>query len=132
MSDEASTPKIGTVAWIDLTVDDAEQVRDFYSLVVGWQPASVDMGEYSDFNMNAPATGEPIAGVCHKRGSNAELPSKWMIYIIVENVDDSADRCRELGGKVLVEPKGMGSHGRYCVIEDPARATAALFEPAAQ
>ena len=28
-------PKVGTVAWIDLTVDDAEQVKDFYSLVVG-------------------------------------------------------------------------------------------------
>ncbi len=130
MSDEANSAKVGTVAWIDLTVDDAEQVRDFYSVVVGWQPSSVEMDGYSDFNMNTPASGEPIAGVCHKRGSNADLPSKWMIYIIVENVDESADRCKELGGKVLVGPKGMGSNGRYCVIEDPAGATAALFEQA--
>jgi len=54
-----------------------------------------------------------------------------MIYIVVENVEESAVSCSELGGKVLVGPKDMGSYGRYCVIEDPAGATAALFEPAA-
>jgi hypothetical protein len=123
-------PAVGTVAWIDLTVDDAEGVKNFYSSVVGWQTSDVDMGDYCDFNMNAPASGDAVAGVCHKRSSNAELPSKWMIYIIVANVDESAVRCAELGGKVLVEPKEMGSHGRYCVIEDPAGATSALFEPA--
>ncbi len=123
-------PGVGTVGWIDLTVDDAEGVRDFYSGVVGWQTSDVDMGEYSDFTMNAPATGDAVAGVCHKRGGNAGLPSKWMVYFIVANADESAARCTELGGKVLVEPKDMGSHGRYCVIEDPAGATCALFEPA--
>jgi len=130
MSDDAIKPKVGTVVWIDLTVNDAEQVRDFYSLVVGWQPSSVDMDGYCDFNMNAPASGEPIAGVCHARGSNAGLPAKWMIYIIVDDVEESAQRCTDLGGKVLVGPKGMGSHGKYCVIEDPAGAVAALFEQA--
>lgn len=123
-------PAVGSVAWIDLTVDDAEVVRDFYSQVVGWQTSDVDMGEYCDFNMNVPVSGDAVAGVCHKRGSNARLPSKWMIYIIVANIDQSAASCTQLGGKVLVGPKEMGSHGRYCVIEDPAGATAALFEPA--
>lgn len=123
-------PAVGTVAWIDLTVDDAGGVKDFYRDVVGWKTSDVDMGGYSDFNMNVPSTGDPVAGVCHKRGSNAELPSKWMIYVIVANVNESAARCAELGGKVLVEPKQMGDHGRYCVIEDPAGATCALFEPA--
>ncbi len=129
MSDER--PKVGTVAWIDLTVDDAGAVKDFYRQVVGWQSEDVDMGDYCDFNMNAPETGEAVAGVCHKQGSNVDLPSKWMIYIVVENVEESAVSCSELGGKVLVGPKDMGSYGRYCVIEDPAGATAALFEPAA-
>jgi predicted enzyme related to lactoylglutathione lyase len=103
MSEER--PKVGTVVWIDLTVDDATSVRDFYRQVVGWQTDDVDMGDYCDFSMNAPETGESAAGVCHKRDSNAELPSTWMIYIVVENVDESAARCTELGGNVLVGPK---------------------------
>ncbi len=123
-------PETGSIGWIDLTVDDAEQARDFYVEVVGWKHEPVDMGGYSDFNMKSPADGEPRAGVCHRRGGNAGQPSCWMIYINVDDLDRSIERCRALGGEVLAGPKGAGGHGRYCVIKDPAGAVAALFEPA--
>lgn len=122
--------KVGTIGWTDLTVPDAEAIRDFYSDVVGWKTLPVGMGEYDDFNMTNPETSEPVVGVCHKRGTNADLPSQWMIYINVENLDKSVARCTELGGKIIVASKNMGSMGRYCVIEDPAGAVSALFEPA--
>jgi predicted enzyme related to lactoylglutathione lyase len=32
------------VAWQDLTVPNAEAIRDFYAVVVGWRPEPVDMG----------------------------------------------------------------------------------------
>lgn len=119
--------KHGTVGWMDLTVPDAESVRDFYEAVVGWKSEPVDMGEYSDFNMVAEGTGSPVAGVCHSRGSNAELPPVWMVYIVVPDLDASIGKCKELGGEVLVEPRGAGG-GRYCVIKDTAGAVCALFE----
>lgn len=127
MSETKKHP-IGSIGWIDLTVPDAAQLRDFYAIVTGWLPSGVDMGGYSDFNMNSPETGEPMAGICHAREANAELPSQWLIYITVEDVDQSAARSRELGGTVLVGPKEMNGYGRYCVIRDPAGAVAALFE----
>jgi predicted enzyme related to lactoylglutathione lyase len=125
MSDGNSTGKIG---WIDITVDDAESLRDFYAEVTGWVPQDVSMGDYSDFNMTIPGSGEPAAGICHARGSNAELPPQWMIYITVENADASAATCTKLGGKVLVGPKAMGD-ARYCVVQDPSGAVAALYQP---
>jgi hypothetical protein len=126
----AFTPKMGTVGWIDLTVADAAAVRAFYSQVTGWASSPVSMGDYDDYNMVAPGTEEPAAGICHARGSNADLPPQWLIYITVADVDASASRCVELGGKILAGPRGMGSYGRYCVIQDPAGAVAALFTPA--
>lgn len=124
--------KHGTVGWMDLTVSDAEGIRDFYEEVVGWKPEPVDMGEYSDFNMVAAGTGSPVAGVCHSRGSNAELPAVWMVYIVVPDIEASISKCTDLGGEVLVEPRGAGG-GRYSVIKDPAGAFCALFEtPPAQ
>ena len=129
MSDQA-TSDVGTIGWTDLTVENAEEISTFYGEVVGWKPDPVDMGGYSDFTMNAPSTGTAIAGICHARGSNASLPAQWLVYITVVDVDQSAKRCAELGGTILVEPKSMGSHGRYCVIQDPAGAVAALFTPA--
>jgi len=129
MSD-ASKPEIGSITWTDLTVPNAEEVKSFYSEVAGWKFAPVDMGGYNDYNMNLPMSEKTVAGVCHARGVNAELPAQWLIYINVANVDNSAKCCVALGGKVLAGPKDMGGYGRVCVIQDPAGAVAALFEPA--
>lgn len=122
-------PAIGSITWADLTVEDANALRDFYRAVVGWDSAEVDMGGYSDFGMQAPDGGAAVAGICHARGSNAELPPQWLVYITVGNLDQSIERCRELGGSIIAGPKSMGSQGRYCVLRDPAGAVAALFEP---
>jgi predicted enzyme related to lactoylglutathione lyase len=128
---DSRKPAVGTVGWIDLTVENAEEIMAFYNAVVGWTTSPVDMGDYSDFNMNTPESGEPVAGVCHARGGNADIPPHWMIYITVEDVDESITQCRERGGEVVVAPRDMGAHGRYCVIRDPAGAVAALIAPPA-
>ena len=118
----------GKVGWIDITVDDAAGLRDFYADVVGLAPEAVSMGEYDDFNMTMPASGEPVCGICHARGSNRDLPGGWMVYFVVDDVDASAAACTAKGGNVLVEPRGLAG-GRFCVLEDPSGATAALYQP---
>ena len=87
-NDRATAMKPGTIGWIDLTVDDAEGVRDFYQEVVGWKSDPVDMGDYNDYSM-VPTEGDAVAGICHARGGNAAMPSTWTIYIIVENHQES-------------------------------------------
>ena len=125
MSDKSQVGKIG---WIDMTVDDADGIRAFYKTVVGWGSESVSMGDYSDYSMTMPASGEAVSGICHARGGNAELPSGWLIYIVVEDVEKSATACTENGGEVVVPIKGLAG-GRFCVIRDPAGSTAALYQP---
>lgn len=125
----ADDTQVGKIGWIDITVDNASGLRDFYAEVTGWKPENVNMGEYRDFVMAMPGNGEPAAGICHSRGDNAELPAQWLIYIIVADVDDSAAECANRGGKVLLGPKPL-SGGRFCVIEDPSGAVAALYQPA--
>ena len=121
-------PEIGTITWRDLTVKDATKLRDFYSRVVGWKTSEVKMGDYSDYCMHVPTSDEVVAGVCHARGHNANLPPQWLMYITVKDVDRSAARCKKLGGKVLVKPRPMAG-GRFCVIRDPAGAVCALYRP---
>lgn len=120
--------EVGKIGWIDMTVDDASGVRDFYKTVVGWETDDVDMGGYSDYVMKMPGSGEGVTGVCHARGSNADLPSGWLIYIVVADVEQSAAACAAHGGKVVVEPRGLAG-GRFCIIEDPAGSVAALYQP---
>ncbi len=125
-----STPnEIGTVVWQDLTVPDAETVRDFYSAVVGWQSEAVDMGGYDDYNMLSPSGGETVAGICHARSVNSDLPAQWLIYFAVESIIRSVDECRHRGGTVIVEPRELAGQ-MFCVVRDPAGAVCALAGPA--
>jgi predicted enzyme related to lactoylglutathione lyase len=121
-----TTPGPGSISWQDLTVDDAERVRDFYQAVVGWKPETISMGAYSDFVMKAD--NDTVAGICHARGSNADLPPVWLIYITVEDLDHSLQECQRLGGALVSAPRSYGG-GRYCVIKDPAGALCAIYQP---
>lgn len=116
---------IGSIGWLDLTVDDADGVRDFYTRVVGWESEALDMGGYSDYVMKSPG-GEARAGVCHARGGNAGLPAQWIAYFVVADLDAAVARVEESGGEVIVPERSAGG-GRYVVIRDPAGAVAALY-----
>ena len=118
-------PSIGRIEWMDLNVVEASQVKDFYCAVVGWDSSEVEMGSYSDFNINLPGTHATVAGVCHARGSNAHLPNQWLIYVRVANVKDSVAKCEKLGGKLLNGPRRIAG-SNFCVIQDPAGAVLAL------
>jgi uncharacterized protein len=119
--------RLGTIAWVDLTVPDAPQLREFYAAVTGWVPEALSMGDYDDYVMNAPVSGTATAGVCHSRGANADLPQHWIVYIIVDDLDKRLAECRARGGDVIAGPKSMGGTARYAVIRDPAGAVAALY-----
>jgi predicted enzyme related to lactoylglutathione lyase len=126
MADE-HVPEVGSIGWMNLTVAEADSVRDFYTSVVGWGVEACDMGGYSDYTMTT-ASGKPVSGVCWSKGVNAGIPPAWLMYITIADMDASIAKVLELGGKVLVGPKSMGK-ARYAVIEDPAGANCALYQP---
>ena len=121
-------PKFGKILWQDLTVENAEEVKNFYQQVVGWNSSVVNQGTYNDFNIH-PQTGseEVIAGICHKRGALQNFPSQWLLYITVENLNDSIEKSKPLGGKTIEGPKKMGKSS-YAIVQDPAGAYFVLFE----
>jgi len=122
---KSKKPEVGSVGWIDLTVEDAPALRDFYAAVVGWKPEPVPMGEYDDYSMT-DGRGTPRAGVCHRRGSNAGLPAAWIAYFVVADLERSLAEVRARGGEVLEPPRGEG--GRFAVVRDPAGAVCALYQ----
>ena len=119
----------GKIGWIDLTCENATAVKDFYSQVTGWASTSVPVADYEDYCVHPSADADPVAGICHQRGANAEIPSQWMIYINVADLQASMDKCRELGGEIVCPARDMGGYGTMCIIKDPAGAVAALIQP---
>ncbi|MBK7702430.1 MAG: VOC family protein [bacterium] len=127
MSDEMGVP-IGTVGWFDLTVEDAEGLRDFYGEVAGWSYELVPMEGYDDYLM-INRDGGVVAGICHARGPNTGLPPRWLAYVTVADLEASLEACAARGGRVIAGPRSLGEYGTFCVICDPAGAHVALLQP---
>jgi uncharacterized protein len=117
---------IGKIVWRDLTVPNADEIKDFYVHVIGWHADEHDMGDYADHNIRTSPTEEPIAGICHARGMNANVPAQWLIYVQVDDVHAAVQRCRDAGGSIVDGPRKMGASD-FCVIKDPAGAVLALI-----
>lgn len=118
-------PAPGRIGWIDLTVPAADAVRDFYSAVAGWTAAPVSMGDYDDYAMVPAGGGDAVAGICHARGPNADLPPQWMIYIVVDDLDGAMARVKAHGGEVV---HGPGENRPMATVRDPAGAMFALWQ----
>lgn len=119
--------KSGRILWHDLTVEDAKGISSFYQEITGWEKESLSMWDYEDFIMKSPEDKEVIAGICHAKGANQDLPAQWLMYIVVENLNKSLETCKKMGGKIIGEKRKMDD-GFYCLIQDPAGAYVMLSE----
>ena len=115
--DDYTPPPIGTMASIENTSDNADAVREFYSSVLGWEVQTISMGDYDDYAMTAPG-GEWVAGICHRRGPNADLPGGWIPCIRVASVEQAVAAAINLGGKQRGNTREIGPGSSYAVIED--------------
>lgn len=117
--------KQGHIGWVDLTVRNAVEMRDFYTAVAGWRPEGQDMGGYEDFSMFTPE-GDCVAGICHQKGQNSRIPPQWLVYIVIEDLDASVDRALAMGAEMVDDRRTEGN--LFCVLQDPAGAAFALFQ----
>lgn len=122
---------LGSVIGFDISVPDADGLRDFYRAVIGWGCTGLDMGDYEDYFMTVSPGNETVAGICHARGINADLPPVWLAYVSVPDIDAAIVAVRANGGETVTPVKGDPGSWRYCVIRDPAGAHIALMQAGA-
>lgn len=119
--------KIGEMAWLDLSVKNATEVKDFYQQVIGWSSEPVSMGDYNDYTMMSSESNDAVGGICHATGVNSELPPAWLPYFLVQDIERSVAHTTSNGGELVTEVKTMGAD-KYVVIKDPAGAVCALYQ----
>ncbi len=117
---------LGKVGWLDITVDDASGLKDFYKDVVGWGVEAASMGDYDDYVMMDSA-GEAVGGICHARGGNKAVPPGWMPYFTVASMDDALKAAGAAGGTVVDGSRGAGG-GTMAIVRDPAGCHFALYQ----
>ena len=114
----------GMFVWRELMTDDVEGARRFYGELFAWSWKGEDMGPAGKYWL-ASRDGKQVGGAMQKPAGVA-MPSAWSSYVLVDDVDAAADRCKAAGGRVLRAPDDIPNVGRFAVLADPS---GAVFQP---
>ncbi len=122
---EAKCPKTGVISWNELVAVDESAARKFYTGLFHWRTQPFAGGDgYTLFMQGDTNVGGMMK--CPKPG----MPSHWLAYVTVEDVDATAANATKLGGKVVMPPFDVPTVGRIAVLTDPQGAAIGVFKPA--
>ncbi len=113
-----------TLAWNELRTRDPDGAKAFYSGLFGWEPmAFPDMEGYTIWTVGGSAPENGKGGMIDMATipMPAEVPPHWDVNFAVADADETAARCAELGGTVIVPPMDIPV-GRMAGLQDPAGA----------
>jgi len=113
----------GAFTWFELATTDVEGAKKFYSELLGWKFDSMgpDFGNYDVVNLN----GRGIGGISPKPDSAPV--SMWGTVIAVTNVEESAEKVKELGGTLIVPPTEIPTVGKFSLVQDPQGAVFSII-----
>ena len=114
---------VGAYAWAELNARGLERAIPFYEQVFGWSHRTSPMGEgqpdYTEFLLDDRS----IAGAWEMNPMvPAEVPSYWLVYFAVDDVDASDRAVRDAGGREIVAPQDFPG-GRFAIVADPEGAS---------
>jgi len=111
--------------WADLNARGVDRVVPFYERVFGWtsKPTGTAAQPYTEFQVD----GESVAGATEMSPmAPAEMPSYWMVYFAVPDVDASYRKALELGAREMLSPIDFPG-GRLAIVGDPQGAMFGLM-----
>jgi hypothetical protein len=120
-------PAAGDFLWIQLLSRDAPKAAEFYRSVGGYDvvenTTSSQPGDYV-----LVSRGYARAAVLTLAQEHKDVQPTWLGYVRVASITESVAKARQLGGKVLVNPKPDIFQGRVAVIADPTGAAIGICE----
>jgi predicted enzyme related to lactoylglutathione lyase len=116
-----------TFGWAELNARGFDKAAPFYEKVFGWtqkkSPMGEGQGEYTEFQLD----GQSVAGGLEMPPQvPQQVPSYWLAYFMVENVDEACKKATELGAQQQVPPMDFPG-GRFAVLLDPQGAALGLL-----
>ncbi len=117
-----------TFGWAELNARGIEKAIPFYKRVFGWSDKKNEMGggapPYTEFQLG----GQSIAGGMEMNPMvPAEVPSHWLVYFNVDDVDGSFKKATEAGGQELMKPQDFPG-GRFAIVRDPQGAVFGILK----
>lgn len=120
----------GSFCWVELATTDQTAAKSFYTSLFGWSVVDSPIGPddfYSMFKLAGRDTG--AAYTMRKEQRAQGVPPHWMVYIAVDNADQSVSKAAQAGGTVLAPAFDVMEVGRMAVVQDPTGAIISLWQP---
>jgi len=115
----------GRFVWHDLMTNNPDASVRFYSELFGWESRQIEMGgmgKYTFFKAGGRENGGMVS-----MDPTMGIPSHWLSYLTVDDVDELVQRAGELGIEVRFPPTDIPEVGRFSVLADPTGAHFAAF-----
>lgn len=121
----AGMPTHGEISWSELMSGDPAAAWAFYEGTVGWvKTEAMEMGpEMGSYQMFGPAAGVTIGGYMK---SMPGMPSAWLYYFHVPDLDGAMATAKELGATLIYGPQEIPGGDRVAALVDPQGAAFAL------
>lgn len=119
--------KHGIFSLNELLTTDLASAKEFYGKLLGWRfTETTDI--YGNPYLVIFKNGTEVGGMMLKDGIIPDdVPPLWDSYVSVDDVETSAKRVEDLGGKIVLPPTDIPKVGRFCVIRDPQGASLNLI-----
>jgi len=109
----------GVITWHELYTGDVAAATGFYTELLGLELESVDMGDFQYSMLRRD--GRTHAGFVQKE--HEEIPSHWYPYVLVQNVDGTAEQAKANGAELHHGPVDLGESLRAAVLGDAQHAS---------
>ncbi len=121
----------GAFSWSELMTSDPDAALRFYTALLGWRTEKMAMpgGDYHVVKVGETSVGGVMA--IPVGGKSSGMSSSWGCYVTVDDVDATARKATELGGKLVQGPQDIPGVGRMATIIDPQGAMLNLITYAA-
>ncbi len=116
---------VGAMGWNEMYSNDLEKAKEFYTGLFGW--TFEKMPEHDNYEV-IKNNGRSNGGAMKIQEDWPEMPSIWMVYFTVENLDKTMESVKKHGGSVKNGPMEAKGVGRFAVIEDPTGAVFTTIE----
>jgi predicted enzyme related to lactoylglutathione lyase len=120
----------GALCWTELTTSDPAAAEAFYTALFGWSAKHSTGGPtpYTEFTVRG--ADHPSVGMMQKPPHlPPDVPSFWLPYFEVTDVDGTASNAQALGGSIHFGPQDIPGTGRFAVLADPQGAAFAAYAP---
>ena len=118
----------GKFCWHDLMSTDPVVSGEFFTKLFGWTISPFDLGEMGNYQMLM--NGEEGIGGIVPLDDSVPVPSHWIGYITVDDVDAALERGTNHGGRTCVPGTDIPNVGRFGVLTDPTGAVISPFKSA--